>query len=110
MSNNTRVFNITRQFSLRQNQALKAIENCACEWVEVGKSIRDLSLTESIAARNKQASEREPLCSSEIPGIVYQPASTGIESHRHGFMLTREANEFYLNATTYKNGCPVLES
>lgn len=57
---------------MKFNQAITAIENCACAWVEAGKSIRDLTLSESIQARNQQAKDREPLPSSEIPGIRYE--------------------------------------
>ena len=94
MTNNARVFNVTRRFSLKYKQALKAVENCACAWVEIGVSIRDLTLAESIAARNKQAAEREPLAFAEIPGLIFQPPIQSQATHRTGIHLVRAANQF----------------
>lgn len=71
MPKDSRVFNITRGFRLRPNQALKAVENCACAWVDHGVSVRDLTLAESIAARVLQAKYREPLPYAEIPGLRF---------------------------------------
>ena len=82
----TRILNISRGFRLKPNQAYRAIENGACEWVEVGVSIKDLSLAESIAFRNKQAAVREPLEYAEIPGLKY----TGPTN----FELIKNAHEF----------------
>jgi hypothetical protein len=70
MSSNDRIYNVTRGYSMRGKQALRAVDNCAMAWVEVGRSVRDLTLRESIAARSKQASDREPLPMAEIPGIM----------------------------------------
>lgn len=44
---------------------------CACEWVEFGVSVRDLTLAESIKMRNEQSADREPLAYAEIPGLVF---------------------------------------
>lgn len=71
MAQDPRIFNITRGFRLKRSQAYRAIENGACAWVEVGVSLRDLNLAESIAARNEQARLREPLEWAEIPGLVF---------------------------------------
>jgi hypothetical protein len=91
--NNARIVNISRNFSLKHSQALKAVENCACAWVEFGVSIRDLSLAESIAARNTQAKEREPIAPAEIPGLIFQqPASANTSAHER-YALIREANQ-----------------
>lgn len=94
MTNNARILNLTRKFSLKYKQALKAVDNCACAWVEPGVSIRDLTLAESITRRNEQARQREPLESAEIPGLVFQPPVTGQAYARAGYELVKRANSF----------------
>lgn len=98
MTNNFRVLNVTRGYSLKRKQALKAIENCAAAWVEVGVSIRDLTLAESIAARNEQARLREPLAYAEIHGLRFDPPTTGIAATRREGKLLWEAQNFALKA------------
>ena len=98
MTNNFRVLNVTRGYSLKRRQALKAIENCAATWVEVGVSIRDLTLAESIAARNEQARLREPLAYAEIHGLRFDPPATGIAATRREGKLLWEAQNFALKA------------
>jgi len=71
MAEDSRILNITRGFRLKRSQAYRALENGACAWVEVGVSVRDLTLAESIAVRNQQAKMREPLVYAEIPGLVF---------------------------------------
>ena len=80
MGNNSRVLNVSRGFSLKHKQALRAVENCACAWVEFGVTIRDLTLAESITARNEQARVSEPLCSSELPGLRYEAPETKLHA------------------------------
>jgi hypothetical protein len=75
---NSRVFNVTRRFSLKHKQALRAVEECACAWVEYGVSIRDLTLAESIAARHRQAQLREPLAVAELPTLRFEPPVTAV--------------------------------
>lgn len=94
MQKDTRVFNISRGFRLRFNQARKAVENCACAWVEHGVSIRDLTLSESIAARNQQAKDREPLPYSEIHGLRYEPPVGMTGAYRQGRVLSYQAAVF----------------
>jgi hypothetical protein len=89
-----RVCNITRNVRLKFSQALKAVESCACAWVEEGVSIRDLSLAEAIAARNKQAQLRQALALAEIPGLRFQPPAYAQESTRREYQLAAEANKF----------------
>ncbi len=72
MSNNTRILNITRNYSLKHKQALRAIEQCAAAWVVYGETIRDLTLAESIAARNIEAKLREPIAAAELPGLIFR--------------------------------------
>lgn len=90
MSKNHRVLNITRGHTLKFKQAEKAVDSCACTWVEYGKSIRDLTLAESIAQRHKQVKELEPLPMSELPGIIFQPPT----AKRQDFTLLRIAREY----------------
>ena len=94
MSKNTRVSNVTRKFSLRFNQAQRAVELCACAWVEYGVSVRDLTLAEAIAARNCHAALREPLPCAELPGLLYRPALGREETARAERMMAREAGQF----------------
>ncbi len=92
MTNNARVTNVTRGYTLKHSQALRAISNCAAAWVEFGVSIRDLTLAESVAARHAQAKLREPLPQAEVPGVIYQPSRRGAALTRQGYALIREAN------------------
>ncbi len=94
MSKDTRVLNVTRGFHLRFNQACRAVENCACEWVEVGVSVRSLTLQESIAARAKQAANREPLPFSELPNLRYEPQARGERAYWESRVLSYEAAIF----------------
>ena len=57
---------------MKFRQAEKAIENCACTWLDYGVTVRDLTLAESIKARNEQASRREPLARAELPNLTFQ--------------------------------------
>jgi hypothetical protein len=79
---------------MKHTQALRAVEQCACVWVEFGVSVRDLTLAESIARRNQQAAIREPLAFAELPNCVYRPAERNQAAHRQGYDLVREANQF----------------
>jgi hypothetical protein len=101
MTNNFRVFNVSRGFTLKYKQALRAVEECACAWVVENKTIRDLTLAESIAARNHQAKTRTPLASSEIPGLKYDPPTKDNNPHfrRERTELLIAAREFAMQAT-----------
>jgi hypothetical protein len=76
MASHTRILNITRNYSLKHKQALRAVENCACAWVVFGVSVRDLSLAESIAKRNQQASLAESLPLAELRTVIFRPSET----------------------------------
>jgi hypothetical protein len=94
MSNNKRILNITRGFTLKHKQALRAVNECACAWVEYGVSVSDLTLAESITLRNQQASVREPLASPELPGLTFQPPLSAIPSIAARRQLVQAANQF----------------
>ena len=94
MSNNKRILNVTRGFTLKHKQALKAVDECACTWVEFGVSIRDLTLAESIAARNEQARLAEPLPFAEIPGLIFMPPVSTTVSRAHEMKIAGLAYQF----------------
>lgn len=87
-----KILNITRKYQIPYNQALRGIENCAFAWVEEGKSVRDLSLAESISRRNEQAKNAEPLPYAEVAGLTFK-GPIPID-----FNLIRQAHEFCANA------------
>ena len=100
MANTLRILNITRGYTLRYKQAVRAVENCAAAWVEYGVSIHDLTLAEAITARNEQATLREPLAQVELPNLRYKPASTDKLSISERIQLSRAADKFAFEATT----------
>jgi hypothetical protein len=91
---NHRVRNITRGFSLKRKQAVRAVAECACAWVEVGETIRDLSLREAIAARSQQSSTREPMPFAELPGLLYRPPTAEQAHTMRNYGLMQAANRF----------------
>lgn len=95
MNNRFRVFNITRGYALKHKAALRGIENCAWAWVEFGISVRDLTITEQIQARNEQAKNREPLAMAEIPGVIYEPTEAAVASYFERMGLVRAANQLF---------------
>lgn len=88
------VYNLTRGCYLRLNQARKAVENCACAWVEYGMSVRDLTLAESIAARIQQAKTREPLPYAEVPGLRFSVPAAMNGAEWQSRLLAYEASLF----------------
>lgn len=102
MSNNSRIFNVTRGFSLSFKQAVRAIEKeCSADWEVYGMSIRDRSLAESLMARAEQVRLREPLPYAEIPGLSYEPAASGVTMKRLEQGLIREACLFAMSAAKF---------
>ena len=86
MAKSPRVVNVTRGLHWKFRRAEKAVFECACEWVEYGVSVRDLTLAESISKRNLQAANREPLAYAEIPGLVFTgPTDYGLIRDAHKF-------------------------
>lgn len=94
------VYNVTRGCYLRFSRARKAVDNCACMWVELGTSIRDLTLAESIAARAVQAKNREPLPYSEVHGLKFEPALGMDRAYRESRVLAYEASLFVEDMAT----------
>lgn len=86
MAQTFKVRNLSRGLHWKFRRAEKAVCECACAWVEYGVTVRDLTLQESIAARNVQAATREPLDYAEIPGIIF--------SGKTDYSLIRAAHQF----------------
>lgn len=57
-------------------------------------TVRDLTLAEAIAARNHQASLREPLPFAELPGLLYEPACGREGGARVQRVMAMHANRF----------------
>lgn len=79
---------------MKGKQALHAVEQCVCEWVEYGISIRDLTIAEALAKRNEQAAIREPLAAAEIPGLIYEPCASAVAADRQSHALVGAANQY----------------
>ena len=72
MSQSARVRNISQHLSIKRSQAYRRVEQCISAWVEIGVSIRDLTLPERIQARAEQAKLNEPMPFAELPGLIFQ--------------------------------------
>src|ERR1700757_2923239 len=94
MAKTLSVLNVSRGYSVRLNQARKAVEVCACAWVEPGVSIRDLTLRESIAARGEQAKLRESLPYAEVHGLTFEAPRGRDAATRASRLLAYEASLF----------------
>ena len=97
MTNNTRILH-ARGFTLKAKQAMKAVAEGAAVWVEYGVSIRQATIEESIARRNQQAKERDPLPNAEIPGLTFQPPANAIKEMSEMYQLVQQANAFIAQA------------
>ena len=94
MAKTHRVFNVSRGIRLKLKQAETAVDVCAAVWVVFGVSIRDVSVAEAIALRNRRAAGLERLEYAELPGLVYEPRAGAMESHRREQHLARCATVF----------------
>lgn len=102
MASKSRIENLTNGYFLKPHRALRAVEECAAVWVEEGVSIRNLTLAESIKARNEQAIRREPLAYAEIHGLRFDPPVTGVAAKRLEGRLAWDAHNFVINAAAPK--------
>ena len=98
MSQAIRIYNITKNCYLKRSQAEKAVDACSCAWVDYGKTVKSLTLAESIAARNEQARERQIIASVELPGLVFQPPIGAQAAYAMERRLAFEANKFATQA------------
>ena len=83
-----RIFNTTRKFHMSLTRALRGMENGAWTWEVEGETVRNLTPLESWSFNKEQATMREPLPYSEIPGLKYQGPIP------HNYELDRAAHEF----------------
>jgi hypothetical protein len=91
MTKDPRVLNVATGFRLKLNQARKAVDNCACAWVEYGVSVRPLSINEQRAALAGQAKHREPLPYAEIFGLRFDAPAGMAGASRQSRVLAYEA-------------------
>lgn len=90
MTNNARVFNLTRRFYMKLGQVEKSIEkSCSFVWVIRGETFRDATPAEAVHMRNEQALKREfgqeVLTSREIPGLRFKGPHTSNEASREDY-------------------------
>lgn len=91
MASCKRVHNVTRDFYWKKSKAERAIEECSAAWVVPGVSVRDLTVQESIAARNEQARLAEPLALAELHGLTFEPPAYAVAGARMSRILARQA-------------------
>ena len=98
-----RILNQTNGYEYKLGRVERAIEECSVAWVEVGVSVRNLTLAESIVARSEQVKVsiklkvmKELLPSAEIRHVLYEPSLRGMQATRNESMLIREANYFVI--------------
>ncbi len=90
MSAHAKILNLSSGLKIKRSQALKRVQNCISAWVEPNRTIRDLTLAESIALRSDAAHLAEPLPMAEIPGVHYKPQEGKQSPFPHA--LIRQAN------------------
>jgi hypothetical protein len=95
MCNNFRVLNVSNGHTMKKKQALKGVANFALAWVESGVSVRALTISEAIQARNQRAKIVEALPFAENPGLVYRATEANQAGARKERVLALSANEFY---------------
>lgn len=99
MRHSNRVYNLTRKCSLDKDQAILRIERGTAEWVDRGRTFRELSFTEVLSLRaTNQEREREwnsPYrgMSNELPGLRWEPPTADRYKFRARFPLLRAAHE-----------------
>ena len=98
MAPDPRILHTTRGFRLKRKQALRAISEGALVWDEVGVSVRDATLQETLSLRAKQAEERDPLPLSEIHGIMFKPPIGAQAAYADEKRKAYEANIFFTKA------------
>jgi len=95
MNINSRIYNVSREYYIKRKQALKGIDrDCTLAWVVEGESVRDLTLAESIAARNEQARLRDPLPYAEMFGLRFEGPKSSEDGKRNRNMMVWEASRF----------------
>lgn len=100
MSSNRRVENISNGFRMKPGAARRAIEACSVRWVDEGVSVRNLTLAESIVARNVQAKNAEPMPFAEVHGLRFEPSVSGTDATRREASLLWQAHDFVTACST----------
>ncbi|WP_035350851.1 hypothetical protein [Edaphobacter aggregans] len=95
MTYRAKVLNLTTGRRIRRSQAAGRVEQCISAWVEDRISIRDLSLSEVVAARSAQTCLSGPLARAEWRGVVYRPDERNEASHREEMLHMRDANTWF---------------
>jgi hypothetical protein len=112
MSPDTRVLNLTRNCRLKLHQAESRIAAGVAEWVRVGHSIRELSLSEVLVKREHQRiygasddhSDFNPV-SNEIRGIRWEPPTAEKFCQGDRYKLLRESYKFQQSPENYWLSC-----
>jgi hypothetical protein len=93
---------VQRGFRMSKSYAEQVMrDHCSITWVVKGETIRDTTDEERFALRAEQAQQaklREPLGYAEIPGLKFDPPTTGIAATRRENRLVWMAHEFLLRA------------
>ena len=90
MASSARVQNLTANSEVKIGQARRWVESGVFAWVEVGVSIRKLSVAEMAAERSRLSQELEPFPRVELRGLV----TRGIEDVRHEFNVAWQGTLF----------------
>jgi len=94
----TKVLNLTTGHRIKRSQARDRVDQCISMWVDEGYSIRNLTLQETVAARSRQARDRDPLPYAELHTLRFE-APAGADS-RASRLLAYEANLYAKEVTT----------
>lgn len=99
---NHRVLNVTRGFTMKRKQAMKAVENGVMAWDKPGETVRDMTLPEKLSFQKaapvqKPAIEALPL--AELPELIVKRPARAKYSAQSEYELVIAADRFALQAT-----------
>ncbi len=90
-----RVLNLSRNSHLKLHQAQERIAAGTAVWVQIGISLRELTLAEILARRLRHHESGQPLpyrnVSNELPGLVFQPPPQDVCKWRDRWPLLIQA-------------------
>ena len=92
------VLNLSRNCHIKHNQAASRIAAGTAEWVETGRSIRELTLAEVLKNRAAQVQLRQLADSVELPGIKYEPPAS--DKYKNRWPLVSAANLLMRHSAT----------
>lgn len=103
MASHKSVVHTQRGFRMSKNYAEQVMrDHCSITWVIKGETIRDTTDEERLELRAKQTKAEkllEPMGYAEIPGLRYEPPTSGIAATRRENSLLWAAHEFMRTAT-----------